>query len=241
MNKREVLLIILILAAAAGLAGAADVEYIVMTAVAGGEGGGKIFRVGCDVHCTTLFVLPRGEGIADIIEPTGEWIINCDNRRFIYVVPSRRRLRTSLDLITRERKIYSFILEEVSGRGSSRQVVKTVMIRNGIRRLDQNEEKKERESGGDDWGRSRVNSRYKISDKYFHVTRVEDNGIVTRVYLPGSRVRPAVFIRSRKRKSRLEPVRYSDTGSFYVVHRILEKKEEIVLKSGKHESRIRRR
>jgi len=240
MNKIKIILIIII-AAAAVPAGAVDVEYIIMNAVADRNGAGKIFRVGCEINCTTLFILPPDDGIADIIEPSGDWIINCDNRRFIYVVPSRRRLRTSLDLVTRKKKIYSFILEEISGKNSPRRVVKKVMIQNGISRLNRREEEKETDTAADEWAAAGIHRRYKIMDQYFHVERVEDNGIVTRVYIPRSRTRPAVFIRRGKRKAKLEPVRYHDTGDYYVVHRILKKREEIVLKTGKYESRIRRR
>ena len=92
-----------------------------------------------------------------------------------------------------------------------------------------------------EWVKNRINDRYKIRDKYFHVKRVEDNGIVTRVYMPESRIRPAVFFRAKGKRSRLEPVRFIDKGQFYIVHKILDKGETIVLKSGKRESLLKRR
>ena len=182
---------------------------------------------------------PFGELIADIIEPTGEWVINCDNKRFVYVVPLKRGIHTSLDLITKNSKIYSFILQELSGMVTDQDVVKKVNIMEGISRLNKVEKKNSGVNQIEEWERGRINDRYKIRDKYFYIDKVEDNGIVTRVYIPRSRIRPAVFVRRNSKRSKLEPVRYIDTGEFYVVHKILRKGEMIVLKSGKIESLIR--
>ena len=220
---------------------AGDFNYIVMNAFYDWNGGKKIFRIGCETNCTTMFVLPADELIADIIEPTGDWIINCDNRRFIYVVPARKGIHTSLDLITKKSKVYSFILEELSGKRTNRDVVKKVNIREGISRLNMMEKETPIEQHIDEWERGRINDRYKIRDKNFLVEKVEDNGIVTRIYISGSRIRPAVFMRAKGKRSKLEPVRYIDSGEFYIVHKILRKGEMIVLKSGKLESLISKR
>ena len=241
MNTKKISVFLSITLSGFLLISAARFNYIVMDAFYNRNGGKKIFRVGCETNCTTMFVLPPDELIADIIEPTGDWIINCDNKRFVYVVPSRRGVHTSLDLITKRKKIYSFILEELSGMGTGREVVKKVNIREGISRLNSIEKEIPHEDEFDDWANKRINDRYRIRDKYFSVDKVEDNGIVTRIYIPGSRIRPAVFVKKKGKRSKLGPVRYIDSGEFYIVHRILRKGERIVLKSGKLESFIYKR
>jgi len=223
------------------LISAGNFKYIVMNALYDWNGEKKIFRIGCETNCTTMFVLPPDELIADIIEPTGDWIINCDNRRFVYVVPAKRGIHTSLDLITKRSKIYSFILEELSGKGLNREVVKKVNIREGISRLNMPVKKFRDEQDFDGWENGRINDGYRIRDKNFLVKKVEDNGIVTRIYIPGSRVRPALFFRKKGKRSKLEPVRYIDSGEFYIVHKILRKGEKLILKSGKLESLISKR
>ncbi len=239
MTIRKMLIFLLIIFTAFILPATGGFNYIVMNAVYNRDGGKKIFLVGCETNCTTMFVLPSGELIADIIEPTGDWVINCDNKRFVYVVPVKRGIHTSLDLITKNSKIYSFILQELSGMVSDRDVAKKVLIREGISRLNYVNKENTEVHQADEWNRRRINDRYKIRDKYFFIDKVEDNGIVTRIYIPRSRIRPAVFVRGKSKRSKLEPVRYVDSGEFYIVHKILRKGEMIVLKSGKIESLIR--
>ncbi len=241
MTTKKIITFLSIILAGVLLITAGNFNYIVVDAFYDWNAGRKIFRIGCETNCTTMFVLPPDQLIADIIEPTGDWIINCDNRRFVYVVPAKTGIHTSLDLITKRSKIYSFILEELSGKGLNRDVVKKVNIREGISRLKMSGKETVIEKEFDEWEKGRINDNYRIRDKYFSVDKVEDNGIVTRVYIPGSRIRPAVFIKRKGKRSKLEPVRYIDSGEFYIVHKILARGEKIVLKSGKLESLINKR
>ncbi|MCK5221227.1 MAG: TrbG/VirB9 family P-type conjugative transfer protein [Candidatus Aminicenantes bacterium] len=239
MIFRKILITIMIFTAGLNAMYGNRLNYKVLDAVCDGK---KILKIGCETNCTTMFVLPPEEMIADIIEPTGEWIINCDNKRFIYVVPLKRGIYTSLDLITRNSKIYSFILEEVSIRNRDSDVVKKVIIRDRIGHFntDIRSELPYLDSGSL-WERRIINNRYKIRDKNFKVDKVEDDGILTRVYLPRSQIRPAVFIKGKGKRSKYEPVRYSDVEEYYIIHRIIKKNEMIILKAGKYESIIRRR
>ncbi len=207
-----------------------------------GNGSKNIFRISCETNCTTMFVLPKGETIADIIEPTGNWVINCDNRRFVYVVPMRKGIHTSLDLITKSSKIYSFILEEISKSGSGDGIIKKVLIRNLTRFKDSDKKGKYQDKSSKMVPKENPsNGRYKIKGKYFKIEKVEDNGILTRIYIGKSQVRPAVFIKKRGRRSGFEPVRYVDNGEILTVHRVIGKGESIILKKGKYESIVRRK
>jgi hypothetical protein len=55
-----------------------------------------------------------------------------------------------------------------------------------------------------------------------------------------SQLRPALFIRNKRGKKRLEIVRYVDNGNEYMVHRVLDNNEYFVLKFGRKESIIGR-
>ncbi len=240
MTIRKLILLVMISIAGVNLLSGAQRQYKVLNVVCDGRSGKNILKIGCETNCTTMFVLPPDEMIADIIEPTGEWIINCDNKRFVYVVPVKRGIHTSLDLITRNSKIYSFILEEVSIRDRDSDVVKKVVIRERISYF--NSDKKIPAPGsGYVLNKRSINARYKIRDKNFKIEKVEDDGILTKIYLPLSQIRPAVFIREKGKRSKYEPVRYSDMENYYIVHRVIRKNEMIILKAGKYESTIRRK
>ncbi len=240
MKIRKLILLVMISITGLNLLSGEQRQYKVLNVVCDGRSGRNILKIGCETNCTTMFVLPPDEMIADIIEPTGEWIINCDNKRFVYVVPVKRGIHTSLDLITRNSKIYSFILEEVSIRNRDSDVVKKVVIRERISYFNSDKEIPDKGSGYALNNRS-INTRYKIKDKNFKIEKVEDDGILTKIYLPLSQVRPAVFIREKGKRSKYEPVRYSDMENYYIVHRVIRKNEMIILKAGKYESTIRRK
>jgi len=240
MTIRKLMLLVMISITGLSLLSGGRFQYKVLNVVCDGRGGKNILKIGCETNCTTMFVLPPDEMIADIIEPTGEWIINCDNKRFVYVVPVKQGIHTSLDLITRNSKIYSFILEEISKRNGDPDVVKKVIIRERISYFNSDKVNTVPGSGYILNSRS-INNRYKIRDKNFKIEKVEDDGILTKIYLPLSQIRPAVFIREKGKRSKLEPVRYSDMENYYIIHRIIRKNEMIILKAGKYESTIRRK
>ncbi len=242
MNIKRSFKLVLIFLYCGNLLSGSSMNYKVLDVVNDGRNNKNILRIGCETNCTTIFVLPPGEMIADIIEPTGKWMINCDNKRFIYVVPLKHRIHTSLDLITGNSKIYSFILEEVSMRIGNPDVIKKIIIMEKMGRIHVRiREKSDGKGSVNLWSKRETDNKYKIKDKYFGITKVADDGIFTRIYLPESQVRPAVFIRKKGKRSGYEPVRYSDSGEYYIVHRIIKKNELIVLKVGKHESAIKMR
>ncbi|MCK4889263.1 MAG: TrbG/VirB9 family P-type conjugative transfer protein, partial [Candidatus Aminicenantes bacterium] len=125
-------------------------------------------------------------------------------------------------------------------RNRDSDVVKKVVIRERISYFNPDKEIPDQGTGYVLNNRS-INTRYKIRDKNFKIEKVEDDGILTKIYLPLSQIRPAVFIREKGKRSKYEPVRYSDMENYYIVHRIIRKNEMIILKAGKYESTIRRK
>ncbi|MEN8153478.1 MAG: TrbG/VirB9 family P-type conjugative transfer protein [Acidobacteriota bacterium] len=251
MKKIILIYINLILFGGSLLLESNNFNYIVQTVDFSGMNREKIFTIFCEIDCTSTFILPENELIAEIIEPTENWTISSDNKRFIYVVPDKQGVHTSLDIITKGSHIYSFILKEVSFNPGVKDIGKQILIINKKRYLS-----KFNKAGNTDPfsginstnsgfrkksdGR-RIYSRYKIRDKYFFLKRVEDDGIFTYLDMKKSQLRPAVFLRKKRKNSRLEPVRYFDTGKYYQIHRVINKKELLILKLGKMESEIRRK
>ncbi len=251
MKKIILIYINLILFGGSFLLDGNNFNYIVQITDFSGTNRDKIYTVFCEIDCTSTFILPVNESIAEIIEPTENWTISSDNKRFIYVVPDRQGIHTSLDIITKGSKVYSFILKEVSFKSGIKEIGKKILIVNKKRKLSKfiktgNLNAVDHLLSGDlilsdKIARKRTYSRYKIRDKYFFIEKVADDGIFTYMDLKQSQLRPVVFIRKKKRNSRLEPVKYFDTGAIYKIHRVINKSELIVLKLGRMESEIRRK
>ena len=80
---------------------------------------------------------------------------------------------------------------------------------------------------------------YKIKDKHFSIKSVSDDGIFTYMNVEGSKIRPAVFI--NRDDDNLEPVKYIDRNGIYIVHAVLKRNEQFVLKIGKKVSTVKRK
>ena len=86
-----------------------------------------------------------------------------------------------------------------------------------------------------------INSDYRVTGN-FAIDGVSDDGIFTYVKLPRSIERPVVYIGEAGKPKDLEPVKYTDEGDHYVIHRVLTPSDKgFVLKLGDRASEIRRR
>lgn len=85
---------------------------------------------------------------------------------------------------------------------------------------------------------SNLRQNYKIKDKHFSIESVSDDGIFTYMNVESSRIRPAVFI--NRDDDKLEPVKYIDRNGIYIVHAVLKRYEQFVLKLGKKVSTVKR-
>ena len=71
--------------------------------------------------------------------------------------------------------------------------------------------------------------------------KVVDDGIFTYIRLAKSQDRPVVYIGEKNDQKKLEPVKYTDEGEYYVVHRVLATGEtHFFLKLGTLATEIRR-
>ena len=87
-----------------------------------------------------------------------------------------------------------------------------------------------------------INSDYRLTNNIFNIDRVSDDGVFTYVRLARSQERPAVFIGEAGKPKTLEPVKYTDEGDYYVIHRVLTQSDKgFVLKLGDKTSEIRKR
>jgi len=86
-----------------------------------------------------------------------------------------------------------------------------------------------------------INSHYEIADRNFSVTKVSDDGIFTYIQLAHSQDRPVVYLGESNDQKKLEPVKYTDEGDYYVVHSVLTPGDKhFFLKLGDRVSEIRR-
>jgi type IV secretory pathway VirB9-like protein len=86
-----------------------------------------------------------------------------------------------------------------------------------------------------------INSNYEIVGRHFSITRVSDDGIFTYIQLAHSQDRPVVYIGESNDQKKLEPVKYTDEGEYYIVHRVLTPGDkQFFLKLGDQVSEIRR-
>jgi len=87
-----------------------------------------------------------------------------------------------------------------------------------------------------------VNSDYRVTGNHFNIDRVSDDGVFTYVRLSNSQERPVVYIGEAGKPKDLEPVKYTDEGDYYVIHRVLTASDKgFVLKLGDKVSEIKRR
>lgn len=86
-----------------------------------------------------------------------------------------------------------------------------------------------------------INSDYEIKDRWFSITKVSDDGIFTYIQLGKSQERPIVYFSETNDQKKLEPVKYTDEGGYYIVHRVLVPGDKhFFLKLGDRVSEIRR-
>ena len=84
-----------------------------------------------------------------------------------------------------------------------------------------------------------LNSNYEVRDQRFSITRVVDDQIFTYIQLAKSQNRPAVYFGKSPDLKKLEPVKYTDEGDYYTVHRVLGLSERLYLKLGDDTSEVR--
>lgn len=86
-----------------------------------------------------------------------------------------------------------------------------------------------------------INSNYIVIDRNFSITKVTDDGIFTYIQLAKSQDRPVVYLGESNDQKKLEPIKYTDEGAYYIVHHVLASGDKhFFLKLGNQVSEIRR-
>jgi type IV secretory pathway VirB9-like protein len=86
-----------------------------------------------------------------------------------------------------------------------------------------------------------LNTNYTILGSSFSVDKVTDDGIFTYIRLAKSPERPIVYVGEKNDQKKLEPVKYTDEGEYYTVHRVLTAGDKrFFLKLGNQTTEIRR-
>jgi type IV secretory pathway VirB9-like protein len=87
-----------------------------------------------------------------------------------------------------------------------------------------------------------INNNYRVTGNVFSIDSVSDDGVFTYVKLARSIERPVVYLGEAGKNKELEPVKYTDEGDHYVIHRVLTPSDKgFVLKLGDRAGEIKRR
>lgn len=204
-----------------------------------GENKDKVYRVMASVGVGTTFRLPEGWKVADFVVTDPKSFHAESNGTIGIVTPLAPNKTTSVSIFTENEKLFVFsvssepsdyadqlVLIQSSNLQFFNQKVKSEAQRLARERVEAaetqcraNQEQKAKEI------RQKLlfslNSNYEIQDRKFSITRVVDDRIFTYIQLAKSQERPIVYIGESDDAKKLEPVKFTDEGDFYTVHRVL--------------------
>jgi type IV secretory pathway VirB9-like protein len=226
-----------------------------------GENASKVYKVVTAPGVGTTFRLPEGWKITDFVVADPKSFHGESNGTIGIVTPLVPDKSTSVSIYTDNDKLFVFNLSsdpDPNGFVDQLVVVQSdntqffnQKVRSEVQRVAKDQlEAAEARCNSSLEQQSRqlreqllftINSNYEVTDRYFSVTRVADDGIFTYIRLAKSQERPVVYLGEAKDQKKLEPVRYTDEGEYYVVHRVLSPGEKgFVLKLGNRTTEIRR-
>ncbi len=224
-----------------------------------GENQDKVYRVMAAVGVGTTFRLPEGLKVADFVVTDPKSFHAESNGTIGIVTPLAPNKTTSVSIFTENEKLFVFsvssepsdyadqlVLVQSSNLQFFNQKVRSEAQRLAKERVEAaetqcqaNQEQKAKEI------RQKLlfslNSNYEIEDRKFSITRVVDDRIFTYIQLAKSQERPVVYIGESDDAKKLEPVKFTDEGDFYTVHRVLSAhdRKRFYLKLGNDVSEIR--
>jgi len=224
-----------------------------------GENQDKVYRVMAAVGVGTTFRLPDGWKVADFVVTDPKSFHAESNGTIGIVTPLAPNKTTSVSIFTENEKLFVFsissepsdyadqlVLIQSSNLQFFNQKVRSEAQRLARERVEAaemqcqaNQEQKAKEI------RQKLlfslNSNYQIEDRKFSITRVVDDRIFTYIQLAKSQERPVVYIGESDDAKKLEPVKFTDEGDFYTVHRVLSAhdRKRFYLKLGNDVSEIR--
>jgi len=225
-----------------------------------GDNAGRIYSIRMAPGMGTTFQLPDGWEIAEFVVSDTKFFFGQSNGKIATVKPLAPDKETSVILYSTNDKLFCF--HAVSA-GDSAEVDLLVKIElhdemffkqrvqqeagRLVREQASQLETRTQQKVDDALDKSRrdlifsINTNYTVKNNAFQVDKVSDDGVFTYIRLARSQERPGVFIASRDKVKEFEPVKYTDEGDFYRIHKILAAAgEQFYLKLGDTISEIRR-
>jgi type IV secretory pathway VirB9-like protein len=216
-----------------------------------GDNADKVYAVTTVPKVGTTFRLPDGWKIADFVVTDTESFHAESNGTIGIVTALQPNKSTSISIFTDTDKLFVFNINS----GNTPVADQLVIIKCSNLQLFKNKVKTEAMRITQDAELRcnttieqktqqmlfTINSSYQISDRVFSIDKVVDDGIFTYIRLPKSQERPIVYISEKNDQKHLEPVKYTDEGEYYVVHKVLPRGEKrFFLKLGNTVSEISR-
>jgi type IV secretory pathway VirB9-like protein len=226
-----------------------------------GENASRVYKVVTAVGVGTTFRLPEGLKINDFVVTDPKGFHAESNGTIGIVTPLVPNKSTSVSIFTDNEKLFVFYLSSEPSDTIDQLVIiqssNLQFFKDKVRAEAQKISKERVESAqaqlqtAFDQNSKKVkeqlllslNSNYDIKDERFKITKVSDDGIFTYIHLAKSQDRPVVYLGEKNDPKKLEPVKYTDEGEYYTVHRVVtrEDRKHFFLKLGNEVSEIRAR
>jgi type IV secretory pathway VirB9-like protein len=226
-----------------------------------GENATRVYKVVTAVGVGTTFRLPEGLKIDDFLVTDPKGFHAESNGTIGIVTPLVPNKSTSVSIFTDNEKLFVFHLSsEPSDTIDQLVIIQSTNLQFFKDKVRTEAQKlvKERVEAGQarlqsalDQNAKQVkeqmlfslNSNYDIKDERFKITKVSDDGIFTYIHLAKSQDRPVVYLGEKNDPKKLEPVKFTDEGEYYTVHRVVtrEDRKHFFLKLGNEVSEIRAR
>jgi type IV secretory pathway VirB9-like protein len=226
-----------------------------------GDNADKVYKIVTVPGVGTTFRLPDGWKISDFVVTDSKSFHAESNGTIGIVTPLLPNKSTSVSIYTDNDKLFVFqVSSEPDPAGFVDQLVKvqssnlqffTQRVRSEVQRVakDQLEVAEARCNASIETKTQQlrqqmlfsINSNYEVFGLLFPVDKVVDDGIFTYIRLGKSQDRPVVYVGEKNDQKKLEPVKYTDEGEYYVVHRVLGLGDKhFFLKLGNTTTEIRR-
>jgi len=226
-----------------------------------GENATRVYKVVTAVGVGTTFRLPEGLKINDFVVTDPKGFHAESNGTIGIVTPLVPNKSTSVSIFTDNEKLFVFhlssepsdtidqlVIIQSSDLQFFKEKVRTEAHKLAKERLEATQA--QLQSALDQNAKQvkeqllfSLNSNYDIKDERFQITKVSDDRIFTYIHLAKSQDRPVVYVGEKNDPKKLEPVKYTDEGEYYTVHRVLTPGEHkrFFLKLGNEVSEIRAR
>ncbi len=226
-----------------------------------GENADKVYKIATVPGVGTTFRLPEGIKISDFVVTDSKSFHAESNGTIGIVTPLLPNKSTSVSIYTDNDKLFVFhVTSEPDAAGYVDQLVIVQCsnlqffnqkVRAEVQKVAKSQlQAAEARCSASLEGKAQqvrdqmlfsLNSSYEVIGRFFSVDKVVDDGIFTYIRLAKSQDRPVVYVGEKDEQKKLEPVKYTDEGEYYVVHRVLTPdNKHFFLKLGTLTTEIRR-